>query len=282
MLRKYFCWVLFLLILTSCSQKEFFDKFVPHDAVDFAKQYLTLFRTRDYDTIEKQLDPTIRTPGLRGALEKMAGLVPSDEPESIKVVGSRTFSSSQTWQANLSFEYQYPKQWLLVSIVLERKGETFIVKGVNIQPLRASLEEINRFTWTGKTAICYVILALSILVPIFSLAVLVLCIRTKIPKYKWLWGIFILLGFFQVYVDWTSCQVRLNPCSFQLLGTSFWRGSPYSSWIIGVSIPVGAILFLIRRKKWLMQEEPARLEPEQSEAPASAVPSPKITHDGEE
>ena len=43
-------------------------------------------------------------------------------------------------------------------------------------------------------------LAFAILIPVFTLCALVLCIRTKMEKRKWLWIIFIIIGSSEKFV----------------------------------------------------------------------------------
>lgn len=54
--------------------------------------------------------------------------------------------------------------------------------GFNVTPIANSLENLNRFTLTGKSALQYSVLALAILVRGLILYALVLCIRTKLQK----------------------------------------------------------------------------------------------------
>lgn len=101
-------------------------------------------------------------------------------------------------------------------------------------------------------------LFLAILVPLFTLYALILCIRTKIEKKKWLWVIFVLAGIASFSVDWTTGQWRIVPLSFQLLGAGA-SAPPYGPWVISVSLPLGAIIFLLKRKR--LSEQQCHTEP---------------------
>ncbi len=83
------------------------------------------------------------------------------------------------------------------------------------------------------------------------LASLILRIRTKIGKRKWLWIVFIPFGFGRLSFNWTTGRVLFNPLSvhFQLLGAAAVKHGLYAPWIISISVPLGAIVFLIRRKR---------------------------------
>jgi hypothetical protein len=67
-------------------------------------------------------------------------------------------------------------------------------------------------------------------------------------KRKWLWLIFIALGLFQFHLNWTTGAWNLQPLSFLLLGAGFTKAAPAAPLILSVAFPLGAILFLARRK----------------------------------
>lgn len=43
-----------------------------------------------------------------------------------------------------------------------------------------------------------------------------------------------------------------QPISFVLFGASCFRPSPYAPWILGFAIPIGAMLFLLLRRRLLI------------------------------
>lgn len=251
MTKNILIWLCVGFLLMSCDQQTVFDKFVPQEEVEFSKQYLTLFQSSDYEAIEKEMNPALKNEQLRTQLEQIATFFPKEKPTSIKIVGSRTLKANKFWQANLTFQYEFLNKWLLVSIVLHKENNVLLVNGINVLPLSDSLENINQFTFQNKAIGSYLIFVLAILIPIFSIFVLVLCIKTPIPKRKWLWIIFILIGFCRITVNWTTGDINIHLLSIQLLGAGFWRASIYAPVIISISIPLGALIFMIKRKKWL-------------------------------
>jgi hypothetical protein len=77
---------------------------------------------------------------------------------------------------------------------------------------------------------------------------------------KWLWIIFILIGFGKLSLNWTTGQILFNPLSFyvQLFSVAVIKHGPYAPWIFSISIPLGAIIFFL--KKILIVTEPASTE----------------------
>lgn len=239
--------------LAACGQQALVEKSIPQEDIDFTKQYLALFRTRDFEAIEGKIVPKLKDAELRLKLRQMADSFPNDEPIDVLIVGAQTVTSGDMRLTKLSIQYEFPSKWLLANLTFRKKGDTVLVYAINVQLLNDSLKNINRFTFEGKGASNYIIFILAVLVPIFVIISLILCLRTPIPKRKWLWIIFIILGFVQYTVNWSTGGLNIDPLSFQLFGASFWKGGPYAPLFISVSTPIGAIVFLIMRKKWLIQ-----------------------------
>jgi hypothetical protein len=93
-------------------------------------------------------------------------------------------------------------------------------------------------------------LAAMIAASAFSLAVLFLCLRTQMrwPR-KTLWAIAILLGVARFQLNWTDGAFAMEPLNVQILSAGYVRASQLSPWILSVSVPLGAIVFLVRRKR---------------------------------
>jgi hypothetical protein len=116
-----------------------------------------------------------------------------------------------------------------------------------------SLQEYNRFALVGKNAIHYIVLSLVVAVPLFIVYALVLCLKTPIARRKWLWMLFIALGFSRLSFNWTDGAYKIQPISFSLLGAGFLKAGPYAPWIFTVAVPVGAIVFLVKRRSLVPQ-----------------------------
>nr|MDP9126725.1 hypothetical protein [Pseudomonadota bacterium] len=151
-------------------------------------------------------------------------------------------------------EYEFPKKWVAGTVMLLEKDKVETIGGISAYALPDSLENLNKFRLSGKPMTSYVMLALTCIVPVFVLYVLVLCAKTPIPKRKWLWVLFVLLGFVTFQLNWTDGSLRVVPLSFQLFAAGVSSPGPYSPTILSLSIPLGAIVFLLRRKKLTASE----------------------------
>lgn len=242
-----------LLLLAACSQQEMLQKFSTPEDQAVARAYIDDLRGGRLDPIEAAADASIQGPNLHQTLLRMAEMFPAGEPVAVTLVGaSRVHMSSfsdntDKTTVNSTFEYDFGGKWVLVNVVVQDKGGTKTITGFHVQPQALSLEQQNRFTLSGKSAYHYAVLAGAVAAAALSLYALVLCIRTPLRRRKWLWILFIVLGFGKVSVNWATGQWGVMPLAVQLFSASA-MAQFYGPWIVSFSLPIGAVLFLIRRR----------------------------------
>ncbi len=203
--------ILALFTLLGCSQDDLIHKFSSPDDQATAKNHIDLLRAGNFQKIEEALDPSIRTADIRDTLVKMAALMPKQEPISAKVVGAHTFSSSSEKTVNTTFEYGFGDKWLLVNVAVRERQGTKAVVGFNVSPMAQSLEELHRFTLTGKGTLQYLVLVVALAAAALTFYALVICAKTEFPKRKWLWILFILMGFGTLAINWTPGEWSVTP-----------------------------------------------------------------------
>jgi len=237
------------ILAVACSQEEWMRKVAPQEQQDIARAYIEKLRNHEFADIEKAADPSIAGALQGGTLEKMAALIPAGVPTSVKLVGANQFSSKADGTTlNLTYEFQFGDKFMLINVARKTKDGTETIVGFRVNLLSASLEAQNRFTLSNKSALQYGVLAAAGGATIFTLYALIVCIRTKMARRKWLWILFILFGFGKIMVNWTTGQWDFTVLAVQLFSASA-VAQNFSPWIISVSLPVGAAIFLNRRKK---------------------------------
>ncbi len=183
----------------------------------------------------------------------MAALFPRGVPDEVEVVSwswhTNIFTTGTSGQNTLEIQYHVNDRWLLARITINTISGARVIEGAYVNELPDSLEKINEFTLKGKSLLSYIVLLVVVLVPIFVLTSLVLCIRTRLRRRKWLWLIFILFGVVQVSLNWTNGAWQTNLFDISFLGTGWNRFGLYGPIILHASIPLGAIIFLWKRKQ---------------------------------
>lgn len=238
----------FLLALGGCNQADMMQKFATPADQALAKSYIDLLRQKRLDDIEKTADPSMSGPALHGTLVQMATFMPAGEPTSITLVGAHRWDSGDATTVNLTFEYEFSGKWVLTNVAVKHVGNSASIVGFSVIPQSKPLAEQNKFTLTDKTALQYAVLALAIVLPLFTLFALVVCIRTPLKGRKWPWIVFVLVGFGNLSMGWTSGYWAVAPLTVQLFSAAAFAPL-YGPWTMTVALPLGAITFLIRRRK---------------------------------
>jgi len=259
---------LLLILLAGCDQEELFSSMVPEDEANFAKQHIDLIRSGDLDAVIAQLDRKIVTNDTRSQIEQLADLLPHEASTDIQTVGSHVTTGPQGRSAALTFQYEFADAWYLVAVWLRRSAGELLVTGVNVQPLEVPLQEMNAFGIDRRGVLGYLFMFCMVVVPLFCIAAFVTCLRTPIPKRKWLWALFTLLGFGTVSMNWTTGEVGYSILSIQLLGAGFAKAGLYAPWVVSFAAPLGAIVFLTRRSEWLAAVPAERARADALEASA--------------
>jgi hypothetical protein len=247
LMRQYVLPVL-LLILVGCSKADLLQKFASPEDQAVAKNYINLLRQQQFEVIETDADSSIAGASLHETLVKMSALIPPGEPTSVTLVGAQQRKMAGTSTVNLTFEYGFSGKWLITNVAVKKQGDKTTIVGFTVIPQPTSLEEQNKFTLSGKTTGHYLVLALAIVFPFLTLYALVVCIRTKFRGRKWPWVLFVIFGLGTFSVNWTTGKGVFLPLSFQLFSAG--ASAPlYGPWTLAVSVPVGAVTFLLLRKK---------------------------------
>lgn len=272
-IRLFFALVIGLLI-TACTQQEAIDKLVPHPESEYAQDVLKQVRDRQFDRAGAAFLPKLRsTPGFEAALGKMADAFPPGEIGSTKVVGVYTMSRMSSNKPrstiyNLSYEYQFAQSWVLANVVLVRSEDKLEIEGMHVQREAQSLAQKNAFTFSDKPASYWLFAVLVAALPLFCFVSFIVCLCTPIRRHKWLWAIATLFGVITLNLNWSTGKLGFQPISFQLFSASA-MSQLYSPWILSISLPLGSIMFWIKRNRLKREALAAHAGPPPLSGPTS-------------
>jgi hypothetical protein len=237
------------LSLSACDSNAVIGWFAPKEQTHEAEAYFADIQAGNFANIRKNIDPKYQNDSLEPELIKIASLFPHAKPKSVKLANFSTFATSGTTTYNLTFDYEFPDRTLVANMILETRDGRTQIEGLHVTQLTGSVANVNAFNLAGKRPVDYAILGLTIFIALFTVTTAIVAFFTYIPKRKWLWIIFILIGFGQFYLNWTTGQVAYNLLAFQLFGAAFSQQF-LGPVIISFGFPLGAILFWERRRGW--------------------------------
>jgi len=242
--------ILIALLLLGCDSQKWMNLFVPEEATQAGKTFVEDIRTGNFAPVETAIDPIYKAQLDTALLRGLQGLFEGSEIRSVKIIGSHALKTPAYTRYSITYEYELTRKWLVAEIVLQPSGRSFQIEGIHAQQIRQSVEQINAFTLSGKSAVHLIFLCLAILLPVFVLWTAIVCWRTPIPRRKWIWRIFVLLGITVFTLNWSSGAVQFNPLQFNIFAAGFTKQF-YAPLMLQVGLPIGAVLFWVRRRTWL-------------------------------
>ncbi|MDE1896172.1 MAG: hypothetical protein KGH91_03750 [Rhodospirillales bacterium] len=237
--------VLFAIFcLSSCNSQDMVAKFVSPQDQATARHYLDDLRARNISPVKAAIDPSLLTSSTESNLDNLSLKIPTQEPTSVKIVGAHFYGDANKKVISTTWEYQFGDKWLIADITIQDKAGTETIVGLHVIPLTQSLEEQNRFSLHNAGIGRYALLIAMALVVAITLIALIRCIRTQNLRRKWFWIIFILFGFTGITLNWTTGRWFFTPIYLQLFSAGA-KAQFFGPWILTLSVPVGAIVFLV-------------------------------------
>lgn len=228
-----------------------------------AREIYDQFARGDYAGFEARLSPEARASVTPADLQKLYAMskanVPTEPPKNVANVRWTASSGTKGSSYTLVDDYEYATKYIEVTIVLVRPigASHDLVQGFNFNIVDKNKAADHDLT--PKTPLQFALAAVGAAILLVTLTALVQVFTRKGVKRRWLWLLFILVGFGGVKLNWgTGALVAFMPINFQLLSLGVFRGLAITSpWIITFSVPVGALTFLSRAKA---HAQAARLE----------------------
>lgn len=242
-------------LLAGCSPSALIEKIADAEKVAVARAYIQRLSDGDEAGLIAELEPALRNGQEVGQFKAMRTVLPSGMPDVTNLVGYQVNYRSGEASYNVSFQFAYGSRWFVANAAWrERPNEPRQIIGMRVVPLERSLQETNAFTFSRAELTHYLVFTAALAIPIFIVWTLIVCIRTPVSGRKWLWVLFILVGFAQISLNWTTGEIQVKPLAFQLLGAGVFAAGVYAPWILSVSLPVGAIVFWVKRRKLIQAQ----------------------------
>jgi hypothetical protein len=258
--RKKNLWVLIGLVMLAMwlLGRVFFYGFLPHflgflipreDA--FARDYVLLLQKGDLEQAKAYMAPDLTEkdrqslPQLRGYFDHLGemGSVHLLNFSYFKTGGGKPVESLLTYYAD------FQRGSTILQFILLPNGGQFWVKMFKYQQLSQSFQTATHFSLSGKPPFHYLFLSLTLLMPFFTFFALVRCLKSRVGR-KWLWIPFIVAGLGKATLLWDGPGplgdvFRWKWLALQAFSGSVSKNSFVQPWTVVVSIPLGALFFIL-------------------------------------
>lgn len=239
-----------LLILAGCSASQWNEKLSTPQERALALRTITSLRHGDIDALKPDMDPQLfaQTLAIR---DKIKATLPQNGDPMLVTVNANTFTADGIATSTKAFNYELgaDSKWALMQILLRQSGNKITIIGWHATPTSSQPTGAGDFNFHQKGAINYFWILAMIGSTATILTAAVQAFRSKGIRYRWLWIVGSLLGLVQFSLNWSTGAWGVRPVAFSILGSAFMKPSPFDAWILSFSLPIVAIVFLLRRSK---------------------------------
>ncbi len=238
--------LLVALVVAGCRLDV--ETIAPKEELEIGRSFVELLRQQEFETIEQVLTPELQTAETRKQLELAAAAFPLAEPQATKLLDVTMQRLEKQATYNFTFEYRYTDTWVVTRAAFRRDADGIRIIGISGHRLQVDPMTLNRFEFRGKSPLHFLMLLLLIGIPVLVVVTLVAAWRARFGIGQWLWYPFIAIGFGTLRLNWNSGEWQFAPLSVSLLGATYEKIG-YGPWMLSVGVPVGAVLFWVRRAR---------------------------------
>ena len=212
----------------------------------FAQEYLDVIKSKDVKKVSSLLMEDIRSKDLSPIKKLVNDFETLGELKKINIIGYNMSVVERAY--DIAYVAEYEKQNMLIRVNIRKTDDRMFISGFNYNGIDRTYKDIVRFPLWGMPAISYILLFIAMFVVYYSFATLIRCVESDV-KLKWLWAIFIIIGFFSLSVAWEQAaffslpKMEFKLIAVHLLSAGLNKLPVYNPWVITIALPVGAIVF---------------------------------------
>lgn len=253
------------LLLSACSQERTLRTLATPAADSVAREFIQQLRRGDPAAARRLSPDLLRVEGVQDSLRNMTRLFPRGPVSETELVGAQVLVQQGLTTRRLAYQEHSAGGWALVQVaIVEDEMKYRYIGGANVTQIQGPIQDANAFKLAGTGPLHWIMLALVPAVLLFCVATAVRVARTPMPR-RWLWALLALLAAGSLTLNWTTGDLSFMPINVQLLGAGAMRNGLAGPWLLTVALPLGAIVALRKRRRFLAEQSTPR-----SDGPVSA------------
>lgn len=243
-----------VLLLSACSQERALRMLATPAADSVAREFIQQLRRGDPAAARRLSPELLRLEGVQDSLRNITRLFPRGPVMETELVGAQVFGQQGLTTRRLVYQEHSAGGWALVQVAILEDGMKYrYVGAVNVTQIQGPLQDANGFTHAGTGPLHWIMLALMAGVLLFCVVTAVRVARTPMPR-RWLWALLALLAGGKLTLNWTTGDFSVMPINIQLLGAGAMRNGLAGPWLLTVAVPLGAIMALRKRRRFLSEQ----------------------------
>jgi hypothetical protein len=245
------------LLLSACSPERAVRMVATPAADSLARDFIQQLRRGDPAAARRLAPELLGIEGMQDSLRNVTRIFPRGPVRETELVNAAVFAEQGRTTRRLLYQEEAAGGWALVEVViLEDAMKYRYIAGVRVTPTQGRIQDANALDFSGTGPAHWIMLALMAGVLLFCVASAVRVARTPMPR-RWLWAMLALLAAGKLTLNWATGELSVTPINLQLLGAGAFRSGLGGPWLLSVALPVGAIMALSKRRRFLAQRNAA-------------------------
>lgn len=233
-------------LLISCSSNQLEETALSPDERALVRGAVNDIARDDVAALSKKLRPEMAGQ-IPSVFKQMRAQLPS-QPLKLSLSDAKwnVVGSARTTEAVYIVEGR--SGWALVDVVMESSDGRSIIAGMHVTKMATDPREATELNLADARASGWAMLAAMAIAIGVTITALIRIWRSGSFQRRWLWTIGALVGVTTLKMNWTSGEWAFQPLSVQFFSASALKQPVYSPWVLGVSLPLVALIALFRRK----------------------------------
>jgi hypothetical protein len=234
----------------------------PQAELQFTERVVDAVRRGDTKAVMTDMVPENR-PSDPGIVAKLGALFPKGTSQIEVTAWRTTIATGHIERTMIELVYDYGSAGLIrVQALLDKTNGALRLAGIDIRAFPAAAARANDFRlptlWSDPR---WPLLALAAALDVLAFGTLILClVNANIRwRWRWLWLLFIAAGLIRVNLDWVTLQYQVMLLNFMAPPAGFYRFAAYGPWVLSLALPVGAVVYWTRARRWARESEAHRV-----------------------
>ena len=242
-------WMIFLV---SCSPNQLEETALTQQERSLARGAVNDVARGDVASFEKKLPSAMRGHAQVAVRQMQAEMPPP--PYKLTFSNAQWTASGGTRTAQAFYIVEGKDRWRLADIMMQSSGGQLNLIGFHLGRFPSDPKVATAFSLADAKPAGWMMLVAMAAAFGTTIAALVRIWRSGLFSRRWLWTIGTVIGVASVKLNWTTGEWAFQPLSIQFFSVSALKQPIYMPWVLGASLPVVALIVLIRRKRPVADE----------------------------
>lgn len=235
-----------MFFASACSPSNFIEKGLKPQERAVIRGAIDDISRRDDASLAKKMVPELATK-VAPVLRQMQQAMPTP-PLDVSLNKANWTVGGEVRNLDAVYQVHGKSGWALVEATTQTSQGRTLLTGIYVQPTATDPRQINGFSLAQAGARQWTMLAAMLSALVVTIAALVRVWRSGLFPRRWLWTIGAIIGVMTLKLNWSTGELSFQPISVQLFSVSVSKQPVNAPWMLGLSLPLFALIALFRRR----------------------------------